>query len=161
MKKQFFVIMVLFFFCGCARLQEPFKAVWGSSTKALEDNRANATMKTYECFPGACFDKVIEVVQGAEKSKATTAQKVGLSGELLPDSEFKVFIKDRKKNCIVVMGVPGSVDTTEVGIFITPLQLKEARVEVVSLSSVAQQTVSNLIFQELDKAFSQIVEIPL
>ena len=163
MKKIYVIISLLLFVGGCACVQEPFKAAWGSSTKALEDHRASATMKTYECFPGACFDKVIEIVKGAEKREVkTVTQEVNEDGEVVVQFEgYEIFIKDRKRNCIVIMGVPGSIETTEVGIFITPLKVKEARVEIVSLSSAAQQTVSNFIFTELDKAFSQIVEIPL
>lgn len=105
----------------------------------------------YECFPGSCFNKVLEIA--AEK-------------------EYDPFIKDRKRNFIVVVNTRPTAamvesdiqvggDTTEVGIFITPLKLKEVKVEIVSLSSSAQKRVSDVIFTELDKTFPEIKEIPL
>lgn len=140
MKKQILLIGVLFLFCGCGHLREAAKVVWGSSTKALEDNRASATVKTYECFAGACFDTIV-----------TTAK----------DKKYEVFISDRANNRIVVMGVPGGIETTEIGIFITPLKLKESKIEVVSLSSIAQATVSSVLFDALGRTYLEIKEIPL
>jgi len=159
MKKQYFIIFALFFFLGCARIQEPFKLVWGSSTKALEDSRATATTKTYECFPNDCFNKIVEILKEKETKKIVFIS--GEDGETKEVIEYGIFIKDPKKRLIVLVGVPGAIDTTEVGIFITPLKLKESKVEIVSLSSAAQKTVSMSVFEQLDKMYSEIKEIPL
>jgi signal recognition particle GTPase len=140
MKKPYLILLSFFILCGCARIQEAAKVVWGSSTKALEDNRASATVKTYECFPGACFDTMMGIAQ---------------------EKKYEVFISERKNNRIVLVGIPGSVDTTEVGIFITALKMKETKIEIVSLSSIAQQTVSIALFGQLDKTYPEIKEIPL
>lgn len=151
MRKSLLFLLAVFFFAGCAHVQEVAKSIWGSSTKALEDARGTATTKMYECFPGSCFDKVLEIAS---------------------ENEYDPFIRDRKRHLIVVVhtrvveavsdsDVQVGGDTTEVGIFITPLKLKEVKVEIVSLSSSAQQRVSNAIFSELDKAFPEIKEIPL
>ncbi|MCX5681977.1 MAG: hypothetical protein NT079_06915 [Candidatus Omnitrophica bacterium] len=78
--------------------------------------------------------------------------------EIVEVKGYEIFIKDRKKDLIVVVGVPGSETTTEVGIFLTPSNKTETKVEVVSLSSAAQQTVSSYIFKELDKAYPPIAK---
>jgi hypothetical protein len=162
MKKLSFVILFVFFCAGCARVQEPFKIIWGSSTKALEDARPTATVKTYECLSSDCFDKIMEIIKRKEKKEIRIEQENrGDDVENIEIQGYETFIKDRKKGLIVVMGVPKSETTTEVGIFITAVKEKETKIEVVSLSSAAQATVSTQIFQELDKAFPPIVEIPL
>lgn len=167
MKKQYFLILSFFFLLGCAHVIEtaiePVKVVWGSSTKALEDSRDTATVKTYACLPSACFDKVLEIIKGKETKEIKGTLEVNKTTEILVVKGYEIFIKDRKKNLIVVMGVPKSETTTEVGIFVTALKgkEKETKVEVVSLSSAAQATVSREIFQELDKAYPPIVKIPL
>lgn len=151
MRKFLLIITSVLFLSGCAHVQEVAKSIWGSSTKALEEARDTATVKMYECFPGACFDKILEIAA---------------------KQEYEPFIKDRKRNIIVVVNTrpmaamvggetPVGADTTEVGIFITPLKLKEVKVEIVSLSSSAQQRVSNVVFSGLDSAFPEIKEIPL
>ncbi len=151
MRKFLLVTAFIFFLSGCAHVQEVAKSIWGSSTKALEEARGTATVKMYECFPGACFDKILEIAA---------------------KNEYDPFIRDRKRNLIVVVNtriaqivsdndVQVGGDTTEVGIFITPLKLKEVKVEIVSLSSSAQQRVSNVVFSGLDSAFPEIKEIPL
>jgi len=161
MKKSYLFILLLFFMCGCACVQEPFKVVWGSSTKALYDNRDTATVKMYECFANDCFDKIVDIIKNHE-AKITKKTQIGDEEvEVEEVSQYNLFIKDRKNYVIVVMNVPGSIDTTEVGIFITPLKLKESKVEIISLSTAAQKTVANMIFEQLDKIYPEIKEIPL
>ena len=136
MKKGIFLFFIIFFsVLGCARLQETGKVFWGSSTKALEEARVSATSQTYRCFLVECFDEVLSL-----------AEEEGLT----------IFIKNRDKNIIVVMGIPGNVDTTEVGIFFEPLQVKEIRVDVSSLSTKARETVSRLVLTHLDKIFQRV-----
>ena len=158
MRKYYFFLLMILFAVGCARVQEPFKVMWGSSTKALEDHRGTAAAKMYECFPGACHATVIEV-----------AQKYG----------YEVFINEPKKHRAVIITTAQSsapkiavslsggesetvvVNTTEIAIFITPLKIKEAKVEVVSLSTTAQEVFAERLFEVLDKTYSQIKELPL
>ncbi len=161
MKKIYAIIFLLFFVCGCACVQEPFKAVWGSSTKALNDNRDTATVKMYECFANDCFDKIVGIIKDHEEKAKKKTQIGDEEVEVEEVVKYTLFIQDRKNYLIVVMNIPGSIDTTEVGIFITPLKLKESRVEIVSLSTAAQKTVSKTIFDQLDKTYPEIKELPL
>lgn len=166
MKKLTLFIFLSFFALGCATIQEPFKAIWGSSTKALEDNRGSATVKAYQSSYSDCFDKVLEVIHSREKSEIKrevtedNPEAVGIGGtaEVVEVAGYEIFINDKKKGVIVVIGVPKSINTTEVGIFITALSASETKMEIVSLSSAAQQIVSDEIFEELDKVYSAVVE---
>lgn len=166
MKKFIFFIFLPFFVLGCATVQEPFKAIWGSSTKALEDNRGSATVKAYQSSYSDCFDKVLDIIHSREKSEikrevtADNPEAVGIGGtaEVIEVAGYEIFINDKKKGLIVVMGVPKSTNTTEVGIFITALNTSETKIEIVSLSSAAQKIVSDEIFKELDKVYSAVVE---
>jgi len=54
---------------------------------------------------------------------------------------------------MVLIGVPGSVDSTEVGVFFDPSQEGQIKIDVSSLSSVAKVTAAELIFTELNKKF--------
>jgi len=119
---------------GCARLMEIPKGIWGSSTRALEKYRSTATVKDYPCSLDSCFNDILNIAN---------------------ESEINVFIKDRRRNLIVLLGFEGAVNTTEVGIFLTPMVSNETKLEVVSLSSSAQQIASSLIFSQLDKKFSE------
>ena len=128
----------LLLFSGCANLRENLtevpRVVWGSSTKALEKARPSATAQIYQTNPRECFDKILSIAQ---------------------KEEMKVFIKNRRKELIVLMGIKGSVVTTEVGIFISQLETTKTKVEIVSLSPQAQETASHIIFSGLTQAFSE------
>jgi len=140
--KILFVILAVTLLSGCARLKETGKVLWGSSTKALEEQRSTATTKTYRCFFPECFDAVASILE---------------------ENEYTIFIQSSKKKLIVVMNTAqkfppnedgeAGVNTTEIGIFFEPLQLKEIRVEVVSLSTSAQEAASEKIFSALDKIY--------
>jgi len=160
MKKIYFLILIVLFLTGCASVQEPLKVVWGSSTKALEDNRVSATTKTYSCSASAGFDKVLAIIKSREKHDIRTSEEKEGTGtkEVIEVAGYEIFIQDRDKGLIVVMGVPKSETTTEVGIFITGISANETKIEVVSLSSAAQKTVSDHIFKELDKVYSPVEE---
>ncbi len=134
MKNKYLFILFCFIFLGCARILDTPKVIWGSSTRALENYRDTASVKSYNTFLNISFDEVLEIAN---------------------DEELEVFINDFKKGVIVLMHIPGSGKTTEVGVFFTSLRVKETKIEIVSLSSIAQKTAADLIFSELDKSFSQ------
>jgi signal recognition particle GTPase len=117
---------------GCGHVSEFSKTVWGSSTRALEQARVNGLAKTYDCSVDRCYDEVIKIVQ---------------------EAEYTVFIDNKHKATIVVMGIPGSVNTTEVGIFFTDVTDNQTKIYVSSLSSNAKRTVAHKIFPELDEIF--------
>ncbi len=107
---------------------EAGKTVWGSSTRALENARATAITKTYD-------KNYWEVVKAAVVSA---------------ERRYTVFKRDEVHGYMVVLGIPGSVDTTEVGIFFVELANKQTRIEVSSLSTNAKRLVSKALFQDLD-----------
>ena len=69
-------------------------------------------------------------------------------------SQYTIFINDRLKKHIVVMGIPGNVDTTEVGIFFAAAASSGiSKIDISSLSSTAKEKVAKVIFEGLDKKF--------
>jgi len=126
---------LLVFLGGCAQTAEIGKTVWGSSTRALEEARVSAITKNYACGYFNCFNQILS------------------ASEVL---EYTVFIKNPVKGTIVVIGVPDSVNTTEVGIFLTELGESEVKIYVSSLSSNAKRIVAKDLFAELDKKFSSL-----
>ena len=130
---QFFILfLILFFSGGCAQTMEVSKTLWGSSTRALEEARVNGLTKTYHCSSQSCFEASLNVVQ---------------------EKEYTVFVKDELKRLLVVMGVPGCVDTTEVGIFFTETNDKQTKIYVSSLSSNAKRIVAKNLFHGLDQIY--------
>ncbi len=122
------------FLSGCARIAEIPKEIWGSSTKALEDARPQAVSKIYDCSFTECFDKVLDIAK-----KET----------------LEAFITERKKELIVLMGIKGSVGTTEVGVFFSEVETGKIKVEVVSLSPKAQETAAKMIFSGIAKSLQK------
>ena len=120
---------------GCARVFDIPKAFWGSSTRALEEARVDAITKTYSCNFRQCYQAVLLVAE---------------------EKEYMVFIKDMYKQVIVLMKVPGTVDTTEIGIFFTELNENQVKIYVSSLSSHAKRIVADILFSELDKSLSAV-----
>ena len=91
---------------SCAQLTETGKTLWGSSTRVLEDARVDAISKSYVCSFDECFDAVLSLARDEQSYEPVSNQKI-----------FDVFMKDRIKAHIVVLGITGNIDTTEVGIF--------------------------------------------
>lgn len=159
---------------GCSQLSEVPKFFWGSSTKALEKGRADAIQRTYHCTVNECFDAVVKLTIPAKEDEetppATPAQPqspsvpsmdLGLNslspGTMPPKVDYlSLFIKDRKRNFIVVMGVPNCVNTTEVGIFFVSEEGGNVRVELSSLSTKAKKNAAEIVFKELSEHFPEI-----
>lgn len=137
-KKITLIIFILFSTSGCAKIMEPImeppRVLWGSSTRALEAARDQAISKTYNCDFNACYDAVLEIIK---------------------ERKYVLFINQRSKERIVVLGIPGNVDTTEVGIFFSKLKTSEIKIDISSLSSTAKERVASAIFEELDKKFEE------
>ena len=122
--------------CGCARImgttKETAKVIWGSSTKALEESRQEALKKSYPCPYDTCFADVLGI---AKKNK------------------LEVFIKDKRKGHIILMKMPKSEGTTEVGIFFVQEEQDKTTIEITSLSRDAKLTASEIFFVALDKLY--------
>lgn len=155
MKKQklFLVgIVTVLFVSGCSWMKELGKTFWGSSTRALEEARPSALRKTFRCTVDGCFDKVLAFAKPEPFGLAPTP-----APNTPPPSTVELFLQDRAQRHIVVIGVPGSVDTTEVGIFFEPVDQDTTLVELSSLSTNAKVRAAELIFPELEKSFPVVV----
>lgn len=158
---------------GCAQITETAKKVWGSSTSALERARTDALSKTYTCSFTECYDAVLGLARTEEEQEAKAkreeeAKKEADAGkaletgqELAPEQKpvadgkfFDVFLKDSRQKHIVVIGIAGNVDTTEVGIFFKEAGPSVVKIEISSLSSTAKRRVARAVFEALDKRFS-------
>lgn len=144
---KFLVFCILMVLPGCSFLTEAAKSVWGSSTKSLERARIDAVTKTYECNFNECFDAALSLARNAAVDEPVTKKF------------FDVFINNRVKGHIVVMGIEGNVDTTEVGIFFVEYGHKAVRIEISSLSSSAKEKVAAAVFKELELRFTEKREV--
>lgn len=164
---------ILAFGAGCAQIKETTqkiwgssvevtKVVWGSSTKALEDARPDGLKKTFRCRYGDCFDAVLSLARRKPVDSKAPESAAMLSGESTDeppkeptDEFFDVFIKNRAKHHMVVMGVKGNTNTTEVGIFFSELGDQTTKIEITSLSSAAKRKVAQTVFDQLSLRFSE------
>ena len=167
LKNLFLTILIAL--AGCASVSEPVKVLWGSSTRALEKARAEALTKAFHCTFDDCFDAVLSLARPVEDSELSTTPIIRNPGAstadpvdsktpkpVVPEGYFDVFIKDRVKGLIVVMGIKGNVNTTEVGIFFSEIAHHTVNIEVSSLSSSAKRKISELVFDKLGLRFNQV-----
>ena len=108
------------------------KTIWGSSTRALEQARDRAITRTYDKPYWDCVRSAVAVVG---------------------KKHWVIFKKDEMKGYMVVMGVKGCVDTTEIGVFFDKLSDHQTRIEISSLSTNAKRKVAKGLFHGLDIAF--------
>ena len=161
--KYFIVIFVLLFgvfsLNGCAYIMDIPKNIWGSSTLALENARVDALQKEFKCEFNACFDAVLSLTKAYVPPKTIEEEDEEEEEEredtISVFNGFMLFLKDRAKKHIVVMGVPKTIRTTEVGIFFTELD-NAVRVEVSSLSDNAKRIAAEIIFKALGKRYEEI-----
>jgi len=133
-----FLVVILSW--GCSPLKELSKTIWGSSTRALEQAKKTALLKTFPCSVDVCFEKTLEL----------TRPKANPNPDAPPDKPIlELFLKDKKKYHLVVIGVPGSVDTTEVGIFFESVSESETLVQISSLSTNAKVKAAEIVFAHL------------
>ena len=176
-RRNFLILNIFFglFLSACSSAVETpvevGKTFWGSSTRALEEARTTATIKNFQCDFNECFDEILKLNNPESETltyvdyehagdKPLTLPSMDISSmdnrvETKP-RQFYVFIQDQIKKHLVVIDVPGSVDTTEVGIFFVPLSDKNLRLEVSSLSSRAKKTVSDIVFGVLTEKFGEV-----
>ncbi len=126
------LIILVLGFCGCAGLVDLPKTLWGSSTRVLEEARNNAISKTYDKGYWDCIRSAVNV---------------------LNEKGYIVFKKDEVRGVFIVMGIPGAVDTTEVGIFFVEINDHQTRIELASLSTNAKRLLSRPFFHAMDIAF--------
>jgi hypothetical protein len=116
---------------GCASLWDTPKAVAGFSIRDLEAARANAVSQVYQAGPDEVFTAVLEE---------------------LKELKYLVFMQDDVRRFISVMNIPGAIDTTEVGIFVTELPGGQGvKVELSSRSTPARRAVAMALFDKLSE----------
>jgi hypothetical protein len=139
------------FLMGCA-IKEAAKKVMGTSTQTLsEEARTNGLSRSFHCSYQDCFDAVLSMArepQSVKPWKKIEEPNIG---------SFDVLMSDIYSNppYVVVIGVTGNIDTTEVGIFFIRTDLDTIRVSVSSLSSTAKRTISDLVFTQLAQRFNE------
>lgn len=126
---------------GCAQITDTVKKFWGTSTTALDHARLNALSRSYACGTRECFEAVLSLARNEEALEPKT------------EKFFDVFLKDPRQRHIVVMGIEGNVDTTEVGIFFDSLGGNMVKVDISSLSTSAKNRAAKAVFAELDQRF--------
>lgn len=128
-----FLITALILVAGCASISEITKSSWGSSTRALQNARADAVSRVYECQYDICFEQVRGV---------------------LGEEEISIFISDLEERLMIAMNIPLCVSTTEVGIFFVQEAEDKIKIEISSLSPKAKRIASELIFLALDELYN-------
>lgn len=167
MKNHLYLFLSLLLLIGCSHIAEPFKVIWGSSTRALEEARVDGISQSFTCTFDECFDAVLKLGRsvpladlGYPESAASAQSMPSFSLEedtrLIDDGVFDVFIKDRIKGHIIVMGVRGNVNSTEVGIFFTRPEKGTIKIDISSLSDTAKRKVAGAVFKALDQQFKRI-----
>lgn len=130
--KKLILIVLILGLSGCAGLKDVPKSIWGSSTRVLEEARSNAISKTYDKGYWDCVRTAIDV---------------------LNEKGYVIFKKDEVRGVFIIMGIPGSVNTTEVGMFFVELDDHQTRIELASLSTNAKRLLSKPFFHAMDIAF--------
>ncbi len=145
-RNVFFIATVWLCCSSCATLNkvvavpvEVAKSIWGSSTRVLEQARNKAITTTYDKPYWDCMHSAIAV-----------------AGK----KHWVIFNKNEIKGYMVVMGVKGCVNTTEIGIFFDKLSDNQTRIQITSLSTNAKRKVAKGLFHGLDIAFSYLPPDP-
>ena len=131
--RVFAVVILSLTLAGCASVTEVGKTFWGSSTREMEKRRVDAITRTYPKGYWECMEAVLKAVE---------------------ENHYLIFQKDEVRGHVVVMGIPGYINTTEVGIFFVEISDNEVRIELSSLSTNAKRAVAKALFKDLDKALT-------
>jgi len=121
------------------------RTLWGSSIRVLQQERDGKFAKEFRCARDECFEAVFAMTDSYREHEANKNQ-----------DRLLRHMFDRDKGYIVVMRVPGAVDTTEVGIFFDRLRGGSTSVEISSLSARAKQKVSEMVFGQLGRQFETV-----
>jgi hypothetical protein len=111
---------------GCRSASEPWHILVGDSTRGVEKARRVTHTEVIESplSPDACFEHVL-----------TLAEARGL----------KILRRVAEQRVAILIGIPGSIDTTEVGVFVDPRADGQSRIEISSFSVHARQWVHAML----------------
>ncbi|MBF0385727.1 MAG: hypothetical protein HQL27_07625 [Candidatus Omnitrophica bacterium] len=132
----FIVLFFLPFVLGCSVVTEVGKTLWGSSIRPLEEARKSGESRIYQCAFDDAYDSILSMANDKDME-----EKKGY---------YDVFQKDRVRGFIVIMGIDGSIDTTEVGIFIEEIDQISIKVDIASPSTSAKEKISGIVYKQLD-----------
>ncbi|MFA5261049.1 MAG: hypothetical protein WC450_07475 [Candidatus Omnitrophota bacterium] len=151
MKKHFCFCVMSFLLClwGCTPIQETGKTLWGSSTRALEKARGEALIREFECSLEDCYNTALELTRGQQTVPSLPEDSYSEKTQ----ETFVLFLEKRREHFFIVMGIPGSVNTTEAGVFFTSIRENIVQVEISSLSSYAKNRVADVVFAYLARRF--------
>lgn len=144
MKKILILIYISIIISSCAWVQDFPRTAWGSSIRVLSAKRSEAASDVFLCDREKCFDFVVGL------TRPFGSKEEGDSGKVI------LFAKDPKKNYLIVMGVPGNVDTTEVGVFFDQLPDQQTRIEISSLSLRAKDAAAEMIFKRISEVCAPV-----
>lgn len=109
------------------------KIIAGTSTRALQE--APAQYRVKKTFPAEYPIVYKEVLK------------------ILNSKNCLAFLHSERKRRIVAMNLLDEKDTTEIGIFFTPVNEQETEVEIVCLSPGHLKLAKQLVFSELEMSF--------
>ena len=141
MKRIFILMCISIYISGCSWVVDLPRSLWGSSIRVLSEKRSEAETQVFSCSREACFESVL-------------AMTLPYGAEDRGGDKFVLFAQDKRKQYMIIMGVPGSVDTTEVGVFFDLSDDARTKVELSSLSSRAKQAAAEIIFGKLSATFN-------
>jgi hypothetical protein len=118
--------IIVTFATSCSVLKDPL----GKSIADIQTSRAKATTKT------------------VNRSVLKIQEDVRLLAER---KEWTLFQDFPEAKCQVLIGIPGGIDTTETGIFVTKKEDGKTLVEVTSMNRKQQKVVADALFSILDK----------
>ena len=133
--KKSILVFTAFILTGCASITDAPKNIVGFSTRDMEAARSQATTADFQADFTGVFDTVLDVAK---------------------DNNYYVFSQDEIRGLIVLMNIPGFVDTTEVGVFISSLKGGAFRVEISSRSSPTKEAVAKAVLGKLEEKFKKI-----
>lgn len=124
MKKIIVLLAACALLSGCATPGDIWKEFLGVSTKGIEEARADALTKVFDCDYKTCY----------EKAEALLRKMPNVS----------IYRKDKSMIAIYVI----NPDTTPVGIFFKEIDSGHTQVEVSSGSTPTKEWVANTVFFE-------------
>lgn len=130
------LLIAILMFSGCASVMDAPRNILGFSRRDLNASRENSSFQVYQVGSQELFDVTVEVFSQAR---------------------YTVFTKDAIRGFIAVMDIPGVVNTTEVGVFLTAQpDGRGVKIELSSRSTPAKRTVAALLFSKLGEKFTRI-----
>lgn len=134
-KKTLLFVFSLILLCGCASVVDAPRNILGFSRKSLEKERESSSYQVYQSDRKDIFMAILEACGNAK---------------------YTVFTKDEISGFIAVMDIPGAVNTTEVGVFLTELPGgRGVKVELSSRSTPAKRSVAAVLFSKLAEKFNK------